>query len=145
MRPAFSRIKINSGSLTVEGPIDLNGKETEAYFWVRVTHKPQGKVTAEAVGSAEMDKGDLKQALKKADAKLGQLVNPPAGATAAGGRPTPARIRNVSSMWTATIPITDGTFRKRTDVRIEAWAQVRTERPTRMFNVYWEENGFRLT
>jgi len=129
MRPAFSKITIKrandafpNGQLTVAGPIDLDGKELDAYFWVRVSKNG----SAEAVGSTEMSKRQLGNALKRA-VELG---------AAAGAAPDP--------MWSATIPVEEPGFARGDVVKIEAWARVTTDQPKRTFNIYWEEDDFEI-
>jgi hypothetical protein len=129
MKPAFAKITIKkqsdafpNGQLTVEGPIDLDGKELDAYFWVRVSKDD----SAEAVGNDEMSKRQLGGALKKAVAV----------GVAAGAPPDP--------MWRATIPIEEPSFARGDVVKIEAWARVTTDQPKRTFNVYWEEEEFTI-
>jgi hypothetical protein len=126
MKPAFSKITIKrasstaaKGSLKVDGPIDLEGNEEEAYFWVRVSKSDD---SAEAVGTGEMSKRRLISALQAS------------AHTAAASGP----------MWTATIPIEKGSFAKGDVVNIEAWAKVTTDQPKRLFHVYWEEESFPL-
>ena len=45
-------------------------------------------------------------------------------------------------MWEATVEAEgNGRYRAGERARVEAWALVRTQRPTREFNVYWRENA----
>jgi hypothetical protein len=124
MKPAFSKITIKkaSGTLTVAGPIDLDGTEIDAYFWVRVVKKDE---SAEAIGSDEMSKRKLGSALQTA-VKAGVAASAP---------PDP--------MWTATIPIEKGTFAKGDLVDIEAWAKVSADHKL-MFTVYWQQEDFTI-
>jgi hypothetical protein len=146
MKPAFSTVQKVPAKpqIKVAGPIDLDGTEDEAYFWVRVT---QGK--AEALGTGEMDKKRLTAEVQKVHNAVLAAVEGmhPGGSGPAGAGPegVTQTIRATTAMWDATIPITSGRFVKTKKVKVQAWALVTTEAPKRMFHVYWEDDAVELT
>ena len=149
MRPAFTSLTVmNHGKkLKVQGPIDLDGREYEAYIWVRVTQSAKdGNPKAEGIGTAEGDRDALKAEYNKASERL--LAN----VKALPGAPSGVKKKDVvqavdtaTAMWDATIKATEGTFRAGELARVEAWALVRARSPTREFHVYWRENGVMVT
>jgi hypothetical protein len=154
VKPAFSEITFGVdeprkevlGWLTIQGPIDLEAKEEtdDVYVWVRITQLDGEKVVAEAIGAGEMDEDAIDDALQDSADQLKAIVNPLAGGPVGASTEVVEKIRDVTAMWKATIPISEGDFDKEGLVNIEAWALVRTKKPPRVFHVYWEENGFQL-
>jgi hypothetical protein len=149
MKPAFSTVQkckpkktvAPTEALEVSGPIDLDGTEIEAYFWVRVTQK---ETKAEAIGLGEMDKEDVTAEVDRVkNGVLGVLDALPAGSRVP--KTAPNQIRAVTAMWSATIPVTSGRFVGTKPVRVQAWALVNSSNPDRTFHVYWEEQDVKLT
>jgi hypothetical protein len=145
MKPAFTTLKVKTdGSVQVNGPIDLDGTETEAYFWVRIVQDVDGK-EVEGVGINERTKTQLRRAFRDTNTDIVGVV-----ATIAEKKdtatPLPAdtvaeRVRQATAMWGAVVKPEKGKFQKGKPARIEAWALVRSENPTRMFHVYWSEDA----
>jgi hypothetical protein len=147
MRPAFTKITINDGSVSIEGPIDLDGTETDAYFWVRIMQEASGE-EAEVVGRASTDRAELRQWFADASdrlvTKVTEMTAPAPGATTAGPLSAPSlagAVLSATAMWGATFDTTEtknGTLAPGT-ADVEAWALVHAENPTREFHVYWKE------
>lgn len=151
MRPAFSMVeevtttveKTTTQQIKVVGPIDLDGTEDEAYFWVRVT---QGE--AEAIGIGEMDNQEVMDQVDHVDSSVLTVVQTAQRRSGPDGsvpRQVSEDIRKVTATWTATIPIKEGGFNKDEPVRVQAWALVTTGEEKLMFHVYWEDKAVKLT
>jgi hypothetical protein len=138
MRPAFKTLTIgnNGASVTVNGPIDLDGSETDAYFWVRVTQR--GGV--EGIGCSDKDRDWLKAEYKAANNRLLEALrqaSAPATLLKLGDLTT--AVKDQSAMWDTRVKASSGVFVPGI-ARVEAWALVRARNPTREFHVYWVEN-----
>jgi hypothetical protein len=91
MKPAFHpELPLNEDRTKVDvgGPYQLEGGETDAYFWFRIS---QGDV--EAIGVHERERDEMKTELKAARASVGDAVNaavagslPAAGPVSAQGQ-----------------------------------------------------------
>jgi hypothetical protein len=141
MRPAFTTLTVmnNGKKLKIEGPIDLNGREYEAYIWVRVTQR--GGV--EGIGTADKDRAELKQEFVDASTRLLDKVND----ASQGGlklKRLQGAVEDATAMWDATVTATEGVFRAGDLASVEAWALVRSRNPRREFHVYWRENGVKV-
>jgi hypothetical protein len=149
MKPAFTTLRLvdDGAAVEVTGPIDLDGTETDAYFWVRI-FQGKGEAEVDAVGIENKEEDALQEALATADERLLGVL---ADAAAAAAHPpdradapapeTPAQmIRSVTAMWDARIGLDQGTeFNQDEPAQVEAWALVRARNPTRVFHVYWSE------
>jgi hypothetical protein len=147
MKPAFTTLKVkNQGKkVVVTGPIDLDGSEHEGYIWVRVTQSAvrsdPNKPKVDGTGTADSDRTELQDEFDKARARLLQKVEDLGGHYGTGA-PLATAVANATAMWEATVTAEDnGRYRSGERARVEAWALVRTQRPTREFNVYWRENA----
>ena len=88
MRPAFTASTIQNGGkkLKVVGPIDLDGKESEAYIWLRVTQRKKGALPrVEGIGTADRDRTQLKQEFDEARTRLLVAVKDLNGRFGTGG------------------------------------------------------------
>jgi hypothetical protein len=147
MKPAFTALKVkNQGkNVVVTGPIDLDGSEYEGYIWVRVTqsaveHEPD-KPRVDGTGTADSDRPELQAEFDKALARLLEKVEGLGGHYGTGA-PLADAVASATATWEATVTAEDnGTYRPGECARVEAWALVRTESPTREFHVYWRENA----
>jgi hypothetical protein len=148
MRPAFTTLTIQNGGkkLKVVGPIDLDGKESEAYIWLRVTQRKKGALPrVEGIGTADRDRAQLKQEFNAARTRLLAAVTDLDGSFGTG-RPLVAAVENATAMWDAIVKVTEGgAFRAGELASVEAWALVRASSPTREFHVYWRENAVMVT
>ena len=147
MKPAFTTLKVkNQGKkVVVTGPIDLDGSEHEGYIWVRVTQSAvrsdPNKPRVDGTGTADSDRVELQEEFEKARARLLKKVKDLGGQYGTGA-PLEKAVANATAMWEATVTAEDnGKYRPGERARVEAWALVRTERPTREFHVYWRENA----
>lgn len=147
MKPAFTTLKVkNQGKkVMVTGPIDLDGSEHEGYIWVRVTQSAMksdpNKPRVDGTGTADRDRAELQEEFDKARARLLEKVKDLGGHYGTGA-PLSEAVANATAMWEATVTAEgSGRYRPGEPARVEAWALVRTERPTREFNVYWRENA----
>jgi hypothetical protein len=133
-------------TVTVVGPIDLNGKEDRAYFWVRVTQAGG----AEAVGVSDLDKDELTDRLNEAKAHLTKKVAAVAGADGRSSGPSTAQVDDlwgVTATWGAELEFEDKapSFDLKKSVRVEAWASVEASRPKLTFEVHWVEASHAIT
>jgi hypothetical protein len=147
MKPAFTTLKLrNQGKkLLVTGPIDLDGSEHEGYIWVRVTQSAvrgnPNRPKVDGIGTADSERAELQQEFLAARARLVDEVTALGGHYGTGG-PLETAVESATAMWEATVVAEDGgRFRANERARVEAWALVRTQRPTREFQVYWRENA----
>jgi hypothetical protein len=149
MKPAFTTLKVkNQGKkLEVTGPIDLDGSEHEGYIWVRVTQSadkndPQNKPRVDGIGTADRERAELRDEYAKARARLLKKVEDLDGNFGGTGAPLEKAVATATAMWEATVTAEDnGRYRPNERARVEAWALVRTQNPTREFHVYWRENA----
>lgn len=154
MRPQFNpklTLSKNRRSVHVEGPIDLDGTEVDASFWMRLA-QGTGANEVEAIGILDLNEAQLKQLYETAaqdtkDAALGlaaaRLTAGPAGAKKAF-----ETISAAGPSWRKpTLTARDKkTFTRNKTALAEAWALVRTkneegeEGEEGEFQMYWKKD-----
>ena len=108
---------------------------------------------AEAIGTGEMEDDDLAREFLAASKRLQVVVKTPPPATADPNADpdetaveTDRRVRQATAMWTANARVKGRPpqFKRNKPAMVEAWMLVRTENPTREFQIYWREDGVTL-
>lgn len=98
MKPAFhAELPLGSDRKTIDvgGPYELQGGETDAYFWFRISQTPkQGGAEVDVVGTHELDKEKLEVDLDEVRGALRDKLAAAVSASlpAAGSAVTPARL-----------------------------------------------------
>jgi hypothetical protein len=153
MKPAFTTLTLSADrkKVTVGGPIELNAKDVSAYFWVRVSQAEDadGVAAVDAVGTGDMERDAIVTAVAGVDTSLTSVVASAVEAATGPSQSPPAdipeQIREVTAMWGPVECEAEKEFDEDEDVRVEAWALVKSRQPKRMFHVYWEDAAAQLT
>lgn len=102
MKPAF-HIELPLGSdrktIDVGGPYELQGGETDAYFWFRISQTPKrGGAEIDVVGTLELEKKKLEADLDQVRGALRDNLAAAVSASlpAAGSAVTPARLEQAA-------------------------------------------------